>query len=89
MTSALQTAEPFLQAPPVTAPTLPSDPTAALVDVLKSLALEMGVPKDPTPAILKAALSPEVTGNITLGLYDVLSCQRISKVHLQSIPRPR
>lgn len=86
LTSALQTAEPFLEAPPATAPTLPANPTAALVDVVKSLSLEMGAPKDPTPTILKAALSPEVTGNIALALYDVLSCQRISKAHMASIP---
>ena len=83
VTSALQTAEPFLEAPPASPPPLPSNPTAALLDVLKSLSLELGVPKDPIPTVVKAALSPEITGTLALTLYDVLSCQRISKAHLK------
>jgi hypothetical protein len=82
---AMEPVAPFLEIASSSSPTLPADPIAALIDSLRSLATEMGVPKDPTPAVLEAALDPEAAGFIALVLADMLKCQRITKGHMNAI----
>ena len=79
-------AEPFLEEPAVSLPTLPADPAATLIETLKSLSSDMGVPRDPTGPVLNAALSPEVAGHIALLASDALACERITKTHMAAIP---
>ncbi len=53
--SAVQVAQPFLEEPSASLPTLPADPVATLIGTLKSLSADMGVPRDPTGPVLNAA----------------------------------
>lgn len=82
---AVQQAEPFLEAPVAPASSLPADPNPALIEAIRSLSAEMGVRRDPTVSVLRAALSPEVAGNLVLVLNDMLGCHRITKAHMAAI----
>jgi hypothetical protein len=59
---------------------------ATLINTLRSLSSDMGVPRDPTGSVLKASLSPEIAGNLALVAADALACQRITKMHRAAIP---
>lgn len=84
-TLALQQAEPFLETPADPAPSLPLNPSAALIDAIGSLSSEMGVRRDATSAVAKAALSPEIAGRLALALNDMLRCHRATKRHMAAI----
>lgn len=84
--AALQPAEPFLEHSSGSPPALPVDPGATLIETLRSLSSDMGVPRDPTGSVLKAGLSPEVAGTIALLTQEALACERITKAHMASIP---
>lgn len=84
--AALQPAEPFLEDSSGPPPALPVDPAATLIETLRSLSSDMGVPRDPTGPVLEAGLSPEVAGSIALLTQQALACEQITKAHMAAIP---
>lgn len=85
---ALAAADPFLGQPPSVpgAPGIPANPVPGFIETLKNFSLESGINRDPTNAVLRAALSPEITLRLTVSLNDLLACTRIAKAHHKAIP---
>ena len=84
---ALAPAEPFLTQPPAVpgAPGVPANPLPGFVETLRNFSLESGINRDPTAAVLKAALSPEITFRLTVSLQDLLACTRITRSHYRAL----